>query len=195
MGRPRKNPIETGPTPATTTPPEPVRSQVKEMFGGGSADEFRQSLPESTAAGTPTETPKRTYKKRATVETPADPDMQDPLFREAIAGMTSLGGARAVKTGFKAAAFVTSKPDMELNQDETKLWDQYFYVVGKKSQFDPTRPWYLVLYGLLLLGEHIMVRIWKLNADSFANSLGKWFGMGPEAKDEKETEGEAAEND
>lgn len=194
MGRTRKNPIEptpTGPPVTTPTNPDPVRPQVKEMFGQ-TKEELEKSLPESTAT-IPGATPeKRTYKKRTQQQpTEVDPLMSDPVFREAVSGMVSFGGARTVKTVFRSAAAITAKPDIDLNPEESKLWDQYFYVVGKKSNFDPTRPWYLVLYAFILLTEQVVVRLWKLNVGSFANSIGKFFGVAqPEEETEKETEEE-----
>ena len=189
----RKKPAEGG---AVTAPASvnPVRQQVKELSGFGNREDLKAALPDSTAV--PSSIPGEAEKTRKPRQKKADEDVTDERYNRAVAGMTSLGGSRAIKTVFKSAAHVTKKDELKLDVEEEKLWDDFFYVVGKKSQFDPTRPWYLVLYAVVLLTEQIVTRLWALNSNSFANSLGKFFGLEEdEAKTETPNQKDTEEDD
>lgn len=186
------------PGAAVSAPPavNPVRQQVKDLSGFGNREDLKNVLPESTAIAPGSEQPEKVRKPRQKKDVE---DVTDERYNRAVAGMTSLGGSRAIKTVFKSAAHVTKKEELKLDKEEEQLWDDFFYVVGKKSQFDPTRPWYLVLYAIVLLGEQVVTRLWALNSDSFANSLGKFFGLGAddEALDQNKipTEGHEDEDE
>ena len=178
---------------AAIAPPavNPVRQQVKDLSGFGNREDLKNALPESTATAPSLEVEKvRKPRQKKEVE-----DVTDERYNRAVAGMTSLGGSRAIKTVFKSAAHVTKKDELKLDKEEEQLWDDFFYVVGKKSQFDPTRPWYLVLYAVVLLGEQVVTRLWALNENSFANSLGKLFGMGEDEEKQPSTVTGADEED
>lgn len=177
---------------AVTEPPSvtPVRQQVRELSGFSNREELRDALPDSTASQHGDEP--KTRKRRTKLEMgQASEDMQDPRYAKAVAKMTALGGARGIKTGFKVAATVLNDKEVMLDSEECELWDDYFYVIGKKSKFDPSNPWYLAGYGVLALVEQVLTRVWKANAGSFANSIAELFGLGPK-KEETEEQSEAA---
>lgn len=189
---------------AVMNPPavEPVRQQIKEMNGFINRDELKNALPDSTAGGATTvdATEKKTRKSKVTApSSDFEVLMQtDARFKAIVGGMTSFGGSRAIKTLFKSTAVVTKKKNIELSTEEAQTWDDYFYVVGKVSNFDPTRPWYLAIYSLILLSEQIFTRLWELNKNSFANQIGKLFGFADDEKlelptTEDETEGVGAD--
>ena len=185
MGRP--------PGSKNKSTPNPVRQQVRDLSGFGSREELAASLPESTATPGTAAAPEKVRKPR----TPKTDATDDPRYNKAVANMTSFGGGRAVKTAFKTAATVMDKKEIALDATEEEMWDDYFYVVGKKSNFDPTRPWYLVFYAFILLLEQVTVRIWKMNEKSFVNHIAKMFGIGGEEEtgptekpEEEETEDE-----
>lgn len=168
----------------------PVRDQVRKLSGFETPEQLEQALPESTTVqpGEPQE--KRKYTRRPKPD--VDPAMGDPKYQRAVAKMTAFGGSRVVRTGFKTASVIMQKQEIDLSENEQQEWDDYFYVVGKKSSFDPTRPWYLILYGLLLLGEQIVVRLWQSNANSFTNKISELFGFGV-APESEQTESEKEE--
>lgn len=180
--------------PSAPTQPTPVRQQVRDLSGFGNQDALEAALPDSTATPGPTAEPVKVRKPR----TPKVEMPDDPRYAKAVADMTSFGGGRAVKAAFKTAAAVMDNEEVALNPKEEEAWDDYFYVVGKKSNFDPTRPWYLIVYALVLLLEQVMMRVWKLNEKSFTNQLAKFFGFGgsmEEAEPEKEDETEKEDED
>lgn len=172
-----------------------VREQVKKLAGFESREALREVVPDSTAhVETSTDEPRK-RKPRTPAAPPTDPLMLDPKYAKAVAGMTAFGGARVIKGGFQAAALVTEKPDVALNSQEQEQWDDFFYVVGKKSNFDPTRPWYLILFSLVLLGEHVLTRLWKYNSESLSSQLAELFGFGDKKEPQTETDHEGKISD
>lgn len=176
---------------AVMAPPavDPVRQQIKDFSGFSNLDQLKDSLPETMAA-----VEIKSRKPRA----PKVEEISDPYYEKCIANMTGGGGQRIVKSGFKAAALITEKPEVDLNADEEEQWKQYFYVVGKKAKLDPENPWVLASFGVGLLLENVLVRLWKLNSESFTSSFMKLFGMSkdedePEVKGKEEPSGEVDE--
>lgn len=175
------------PIKSSSMTPQPVRAQIKNL-AGMSKEELAASVPESTAVSLDEAKPKR--RSKATVET--DPMMDDPRYKKAIGNMTAFGGKRIIKSGFQAAALVMDSPDVGLNKEEEENWDDYFYVVSKKSNIDPTRPWLLALTGVMMLLENIIVRVWKNGSDSFSKQLGEFFGFLKKEEEPTKEEGKAA---
>lgn len=176
----------TSPAPAS-----PVREQIKNL-SGTSKSELLESVPDSTALDTGDDAPKVRRKRAVSADGPVDPNMADPKYARAVAKMTAFGGARIVKGGFKVAAVATGDASLQLNPEESEDWDDYFYVVSKKSSIDPTRPWVLVITGMLMLIENVVNRAWKDSADSFVKSISNLFGLN---KKEEETETEKEEEE
>jgi hypothetical protein len=182
MPRPKKiqpAPVEES-TSAETTMPAPIREQIKTMSGFSNLEELRSELPETTAA--PAEEVRTRRRRRTKAEMEAarggSENMEDKRYADACANMAAFGGARGIKNVFKTAAVVTGKPEIELNKDEAKVWDDFFYVVSKKSNLDVGKTWYLVTFGILTLMEHVLVRVWQFNQETFTASLFDFFGFG-----------------
>lgn len=158
-------------SPSTSKAPAPVREQIKNL-AGMSKEELAKSVPETTA-GTIDDKPKRGRKPSE----PIDPLMQDERYRKAIGNMTAFGGKRVIKSGFQAAALVAADKDIALSQEEEENWDDYFYVVAKKSNIDPARPWILAITGVMMLFEQIIVRLFKNGTNDFTKQIGEFFGF------------------
>jgi hypothetical protein len=197
MGRPKK--VQPAPGGAVTAPesPTPVREQIKNMSGFANLDELRESVPESTAVPTAPSTEKVPRKRRTRAEMDAarggsSVNMEDQRYADACANMAAFGGARGIKNAFKTAAVVTQKPSVELTKDEAKVWDDFFYVVSKKSNIDVGKTWYLITFGLLTLFEHVMVRVWQFNQETLTAQVFEFFGFGKKEEEKKDEEAIAA---
>jgi len=156
---PRKPAIGGAVTEKVTTSPavNPVREQVKQMSGFANLEELKAAVPESTAL--PTE--KKERKKRAVAEVSDDPNMSDPKYKEAIGNMTAFGGKKVVSAGFSTAATILKDDKFKLDAEENKVWDEYFYVVSKRSNFDPSSPWFLAVYFVVMLLTQLGARLWE----------------------------------
>jgi len=148
--------VTQAPTGPTATVPG-VREQVKQMSGFASIEELRAAVPESTA--TPVEP--KTRKPRTPRVEETDPLMNDPKYRQAIGNMTAFGGKKAVTGSFAVAASALKDERLRLNEEEEQTWDEFFYVVSKRSTLDPSSPWFLVAYAIVMLLMQVGTRMWE----------------------------------
>jgi hypothetical protein len=143
-----------------------VRPQIKSMVSPGSDEEFEKTLPTSTAAPVGDAPLGEQKRKRRTKEEMAaargetvapapvvDPLMQDERYARIMADMTSGGGKEIVSFGFR----FSNKP--LTTKEENKL-DDMFYVIAKRSKYNPAESWFaFALYFLLaVLGPMIIER-------------------------------------
>jgi hypothetical protein len=143
---------------AVTAPPlvEPVRDQVKQMSGFNNLEELKAAVPDSTASAPVERKPRQ---KRILEET--DPLMSDPKYKQAIGNMTAFGGKKVVASGFATAATALRDEKFKLQPDEEQVWDEFFYVVSKRSNFDPTSPWFLAIYAVVMILTQLGSRMWE----------------------------------
>ena len=129
-------------------------------------------------------------------EAAIDPLMADPRYKSAVADMTAFGGARFIKTGFRVAGGIMEDKEIPLKMDEERRFDDFFYVVSKKSGFDPTRAWYMVLYLFVLLAECVGARVFHRKGDELRVHFGAWLGLDekPEEKGDEKQETEDTED-
>jgi hypothetical protein len=148
----------TQPAPTVNAPVmEPVRDQVKQMSGFNNLEELKAAVPESTAT---VPTPERKPRQKRVLED-ADPLMNDPKYRAAIGNMTAFGGKKVVASGFATAASALRDEKFKLNSEEEQVWDEFFYVVSKRSNFDPTSPWFLAIYAVVMILTQLGSRLWE----------------------------------
>jgi hypothetical protein len=131
------------------------------MVSPGSDEAFEKSLPASTAGSGEVaevgEKPKRKYNKKPTTidsesQSEVDPNMSDPRYARIVAGMSSLGGVEAIDIACKA----TGKP---LDEKEKQKVDDTFYVLSKKTQFNPADSWIgLLIYCVILALQITLAR-------------------------------------
>jgi hypothetical protein len=141
-----------------------VRPQIKAMVSPGSDEDFEKTLPTSTAdsikEGSEPKRKRRTKEEmaaaRGEVVSPApvvDPLMEDARYAAIMADMTSGGGKEIVSFGFR----FSSKP---LSVKEEKKIDDMFYVIAKRSKYNPAESW--VAFGFYfvfaVLGPMIIER-------------------------------------
>lgn len=139
-----------------------VRPQIKNMVSPGTDEDFEKNLPTSTAQSENPETDPPRRKRRTKEEMaaargeagdkPIDPNMSDPRYAKIVAGMSSLGGKEAVAIACKA----TGKP---LDAEEAQKVDDTFYVLAKKTQFNPADSWIgLLIYCVILALQITLAR-------------------------------------
>lgn len=173
-------------TAETVTPPasspEPIRSQITKLSGFDNIDEVINAAPDAAQvqAGEDSRvgpngrklrrdgTERAAKKPRGTVN--VDDPMNDPRYRQSIAGMNFYGAPRVIKRGFKTVATLTHDAELDLNDDENKAIDDYFYAVSKHTSFDPMASIVgRVLLLILLIGEIVGSRI--LMRSEFGKSI------------------------
>jgi hypothetical protein len=201
MPRPKKILGKSSSDTQATSTLGPVNPQIREMSGFSSLEELKKEIPESTGeAGEATKKERRKRRTKAEIEAERGSQpaigsgggdlMDDPEYRAAVQEMVGFGSPRLVKTPFKLAAKVLDKPDMDLDKKEEKRIDGFFYVVGKRTNLDPTRStWMLALYGIVMILELVLTRVWLYNSASMTNEIAKMLGFDLNKK-EKEPEGE-----
>lgn len=142
---------------STTPNPTPApRTQVRDMLAPGSDEDFRLSLSENTNEAPPTGEPVRRRARRsdagvpkgprtrkAATEVPAEPI--DPVLERAKRKFATLGGGTTVKRVFEML-------DKPLDTKEAEDVDDYFYLVAKKGNLDPSQSWFvMIVCGLILV--------------------------------------------
>lgn len=170
---------------------EPVRPEVKRMSGFGSKEEMAASLRENTNEQTEELKPRRTRRTKAEMqaargETPIDPNMADPRYRQAIGKMNAFGGPKLISGAFSAVGVATGDKTIPLNPEEKTDVDDYFYVLSKRyNVLDPTRHWItMALYFFGMLGTFIFSRILASKSHSLAKQITSWF-TGEETGEQK----------
>lgn len=128
------------------------RKQIVDMLAPGSEEEFVDSLPESTNIPlelTPPEPVTRKRRSDAGVRRARKAAEQssenDPILDRAKRKYSTLGGGTAVKKLFD----LMEKP---LDTQEKEDVDDYFYLLAKKGNLDPSQSWFvMIVCGLILL--------------------------------------------
>lgn len=165
-----------------TTPKQP-RSQIRDMMAPGSDEEFRASLPENTNVE-PLEPRKRKPradagqprgpKRGKPADVPAEPI--DPILERAKRKFATLGGGTTVKKVFEML-------DKPLDTKEAEDVDDYFYLVAKKGNLDPSQSWVImILCGLILVLTLLGTRT------GIGESLKEIFAPKKKAKPEPQTD-------
>lgn len=132
-----------------------VREPIRNMLAPGSEEDFKESLPESTASepslGSPLEEkPKRKpYTKRAKPEDAAP--VVDKRLERAQSKCVGLGLAGVTEAGFIAAG----KP---LNTQEAEDVGDQFYLITKKIGGNGDSWVFVIIYTIVLLAKLIMIR-------------------------------------
>jgi hypothetical protein len=167
MPRKPKQPASGG---AVSEIENPIRPQIAEMSGHSSIESLIEEAPEKTGAQRGEngrilnkDGSERAPRKKRVTHSPTsndNPNMSDPRYREAIAGMTFFGAPRMVKRGFSFASEVADDHEIALREEESKLVDDYFYAVSKHSSFDPMATVIgRVVMLMLLIGELVLTRV------------------------------------
>ena len=183
-GSKNKKTVQPASAPASTANVE-IRDQIKNMSGFPNEEALSAVIPESTATslGTSEDKPRRKYTKRTPVATSEDVET-DQRYKDAVARMSSFGGAEAVRTAFN----VTGKP---LDEKENGEIDDYFYVISKKYSLDATKSGlFLSLYAVLLLLRLIVTRILGVTSINLFEQFQGLFSNEkekPEGKEQAET--------
>lgn len=168
MGRPlgskNKQPAEGGAVGGGEV--DQVRGPIKDMLAGGSDEDFKNSLPETTSDSgdlwdTPLEPkPRKPRKPRAPKEDVSTPI--DKRLERAQGKMVGLGAAGLVSAGFT----MSGKP---LNDEEHEDVDDQFYLISKKVGGN-SDSWILIIgYTLALLAKLIILRT------EFGEDFQKWL--------------------
>jgi hypothetical protein len=129
------------------------------MSGFANREELKAAIPETTS--TPIETPQRKKYQRKTVEVETDPLMTDPKYKQAIGNMMAFGGKKVIDSAFSTAATALRDERFRLSEEEEQTWDEFFYVVSKRSNFDPSSPWFLAIYAIVMLLTQLGSRLWE----------------------------------
>lgn len=156
-----------------------TRPEIARMSGHTSLDDLAAAIPGDTTTGAPADDkPKRGRKPKA--EAPeVNPLMADKRYSEAVANMSSFGGAKTVKTAFH----MTGKP---LEDDEEKEVNDLFYVISKKYTLDPANSGiFLSIYSVLMLLRFIGVRFMGTTSNNMWEQFSGIFG-GKKKEDEAE---------
>jgi hypothetical protein len=150
------------------------------MMAPGTDDDFRASLPDNTNSEQ-LEPRKRKPRadagqprgpKRGKVELPAEPI--DPILERAKRKFATLGGGTTVKKVFQML-------DKPLDAKEAEDVDDYFYLVAKKGNLDPSQSWVIMIVcGLILILTLLGTRT------SIGESLKEIFAPKKKAKPEKD---------
>lgn len=198
MGRPPKiKPIPAVPT-ADQQATDAVREPIKQMSGFATAEEMEASLPANTM--TPPqgeEKPRRGRRTKAEIEAArggqvpiADPLLNDPEYKKAIADMQAFGGSGMVNGGFSLAAKISHDDTMALSSEEKKRFDGFFYVMSKKyTALDPSGHWFtMLMYFAALLVSSIGTRFVAKKSDVINRKLGEFFGFNFDDEDKPEGE-------
>lgn len=164
------------------------RQQITDMLAPGSEQEFAESLPESTNVSfelTPPESVGRKRRSDAGVrrKKSAEPSAgDDPILDRAKRKYSTLGGGTAVKKLFD----LMEKP---LDIQEKEDVDDYFYLLAKKGNLDPSQSWFvMIVCGLILLATLFGSRTPLGDALKDAFSKPKIVEGETVAHDEKESE-------
>lgn len=138
-----------------------IRPQVSDMLAPGSEEDFMESLPDSTA--NPEDVTPTGRKKRRDAGQPKGPRkpkatpiqgeiVVDEKLERAKKKYASLGGGTAIKSLF----VMLDKP---LDRGEEEDIDDYFYLLSKKAQLDPSESWIVMFFcALILLGRLLGTR-------------------------------------
>lgn len=142
--------------------PDAPRPQIINMLSPEDEKTFSDSLPDNTGSVpelelTPPEVerpinPETGKPRRSTFGRKMGPrkpksetsQISDPQLERAKRKFSSLGGGRAVKKFFDLI-------DKPLETDEVEDVDDYFYLLSKKANLDPSESWLMMLFCFIIL--------------------------------------------
>lgn len=189
MGRPRKDALpktigDPAPAAIATVPTDSVRPEVLNMSGFTSAQELVDSLPDNSNISIGEDEKPRTRKprgpnKKKLIETPMV--QSDVRLQQALERMSAFGGSRTVKSAFS----ITGKP---LDTDEQLDVDDYFYVLSKTKNLDPTgSPIMLTIFAVVLMIRLVAVRLLGTNTAGLWEQFDGFFGKDKDEDEKKES--------
>lgn len=170
-----------------TAPNKEIKQAMGHATPGELADVMPDNIDELLDAGKPTSSPNKKPRKprgqkTTSVQAAPDPFLNDPRYQAACARMACFGGKGMIERGFDAGAKVLDDEAFKLDQKESLIWDDFFYVLSKKPLFDVGRPIFLVLFFFITLIAQLGWRVVERSESDFIMGL---FAAKPHEDEEK----------